>query len=79
VTPAPQRGKSAAFFKMKHNQSQADEVQALIERERWYLSERLGYDCTKTPYGICALNHRVAMTITRGFNQFLNTINNDNE
>jgi len=60
---------------MEHNQSQADEVQALIERERWYLSERLGYDCTTKSYGICALNNRIATIISRGFNQFLNSIN----
>ena len=54
-----------------HNQSQACQVQGLIDRERWYLSERLGYDCTTTSTGLCMLNNRVAYLITSGFGRFM--------
>lgn len=54
-----------------HNKSQSCQVQGLIDRERWYLSERLGYDCTTTSTGLCMLNNRVATLITEGFGQWM--------
>lgn len=54
-----------------HNESQACQVQALIEREAWYLSETLGYDCRTTAKGICMLNERVASIITNGFGRYM--------
>ena len=54
-----------------HNQSQACQVQSLIEREAWYLSEQLGYDCSTTAEGICKLNYRVANIISDGFGAWM--------
>jgi hypothetical protein len=62
-----------------HNQSQACQVQGLIERERWYLSEQLGYDCTTTADGICKLNYRVASIITDGFGAWMATLKETEE
>jgi hypothetical protein len=54
-----------------HNQSQACQVQGLIDREAWYLSEQLGYDCTTTATGLCMLNNRVALIIAEGFGEWM--------
>jgi hypothetical protein len=62
-----------------HNQSQACQVQGLIERERWYLSEQLGYDCTTTADGICKLNYRVASIISDGFGAWMATLKETEE
>jgi hypothetical protein len=55
----------------------SEEANDLIQRERWYLSEQLGYDCTTTAYGICALNNRVLLTVTSNSDYLLNSINNE--
>jgi hypothetical protein len=62
-----------------HNQSQACQVQGLIEREAWYLSEQLGYDCTTTAEGICKLNDRVASIISDGFGAWMATLKETEE
>jgi hypothetical protein len=62
-----------------HNQSQACQVQGLIEREAWYLSEQLGYDCTTTADGICKLNYRVASIISDGFGAWMATLKETEE
>ena len=62
-----------------HNESQACQVQALIEREAWYLSESLGYDCTTTATGICMLNNRVASIITDGFGLYMAELDDTKE
>ncbi|AKA60302.1 hypothetical protein P8625_51 [Verrucomicrobia phage P8625] len=62
-----------------HNQSQACQVQSLIEREAWYLSEQLGYDCTTTAEGICKLNNRVANIICDGFGEWMATLKETEE
>jgi hypothetical protein len=62
-----------------HNQSQACQVQKLIDLERWYLSEQLGYDCTTTADGICKLNYRVASIITDGFGAWMATLKETEE
>ncbi len=62
-----------------HNQSQACQVQSLIEREAWYLSEKLGYDCTTTAEGICRLNNRVANIISDGFGAWMATLKETEE
>ena len=62
-----------------HNQSQACQVQGLIEREAWYLSEQLGYDCTTTAEGICELNSRVANIISDGFGEWMATLKETEE
>ena len=54
-----------------HNKSQACQVQELIEREAWILSESLGYDCTTTATGLCMLNNRVSSIITDGFGAYM--------
>ena len=55
----------------KHNKSQACEVQKLIDREKWYLSEELGYNCTSTGLGRSMLNNRISYIITSGFGAFM--------
>ena len=62
-----------------HNQSQACQVQGLIEREAWYVSEQLGYDCTTTAEGICKLNDRVASIISDGFGAWMATLKETEE
>lgn len=57
-----------------HNDSQTCAIQGLIDRERWLLSERLGYDCTSTATGLCMLNHRVADIVSGGFGKYLNEL-----
>lgn len=47
-----------------HNESQHNALQALFEREAWFLSERAGYDVTTTTEGRQALEMRIAYLIT---------------
>ena len=56
----------------KHNQSQACQIQALIEREAWYLSQQAGEDITQTKEGRAKLNVRVAHLLTSGMGEWLN-------
>ena len=46
-------------------------MQGLIDREAWYISEQLGYDCTTTATGICMLNNRVSLIIAEGFGEWM--------
>ena len=54
-----------------HNKSQEALVQKLINDQQWYLSEQLGYDCTKSATGICMLNNRVSLIIAEGFGEWM--------
>ena len=54
-------------------------MQSLIEREAWYLSEQLGYDCTTTSEGIYQLNNRVANIISDGFGAWMATLKETEE
>jgi hypothetical protein len=73
------RGKYNTMSLRSHNQSQACQVQGLIDRERWYLSQQLGYDCTTTAEGICKLNDRVASIISDGFGAWMATLKETEE
>ena len=71
----PELSQPSTIMSLKdHNQSQACQVQSLIEREAWYLSEQLGYDCSTTAEGICKLNYRVANIISDGFGAWMATL-----
>ena len=57
---------------LAHNQSQACQIQSLIEREAWYLSQQAGEDITQTEEGRAKLNERVAYLLTSGMGEWLN-------
>lgn len=63
----------------KHNESQACEIQKLIDLERWYLSEQAGEDVTQTAQGLCLLNNRVADLVQSGFGAWLNELETTEE
>ena len=62
-----------------HNQSQACQIQKLIEREAWLLSEQAGEDITQTAQGLCLLNNRVAYLVQSGFGAWLNELETTEE
>jgi hypothetical protein len=51
-----------------------NQVEKLIEEERWYLSEYLGYDCTTTAMGLCALNNRITTLIQFSFGKYIHKL-----
>ncbi len=49
-------------------------LEKLIEEERWYLSESLGYDCTSTALGLCALNNRITALLQYTFGYYIHKL-----
>ncbi len=49
-------------------------LENLIAEERWYISERIGYDCTTTALGLCALNSRITALVQYSFGHYIHKL-----
>ena len=47
------------------------ELKQVIDREKWLISERLGYDCSTSATGLCRLNNRLNTLMAEAFNKWL--------
>lgn len=47
------------------------ELKQVLEREKWLISERLGYDCSLSAIGLCHLSNRLNTLMSEAFNKWL--------